>query len=327
MAELDPGRITAVVMPSTAPVVGAVPPAAADAVVLPVPGIPGPASTVPGPSAYDIAVADGFEGTVEEWLESLVGYGIDPTELEALKADVLGSSAATPKALARRDTGGASAFSRVYIGNAPTAANDGTRKDYVDAKHRRIARAVNLPSKTLELDDEGTMLYNSTASGAAETVIPLHANVPIPVGSWVDVMRGNTETATILRETGVILIGPDGRSYGTLGVQIRSRYGTVRLYKYATNSWIISGDIATVTDETVAAATGDATPNAVVRRYSTGAANFTKVFSSEAPSAPAELTRKDYVDAREAAHINSVTPHPAYDDLPDFVLLLENGMT
>lgn len=33
-----------------------------------------------------------------------------------------------------------------------------------------------------------------------------------------------------------------------------------------------------------------------------------------------------YVDDSIAAHVNAPEPHPAYDDLPDFVLLFENGL-
>lgn len=39
-------------------------------------GKTGPASTIPGPeglSAYDVAVEEGFTGTEQEWLDSLVG--------------------------------------------------------------------------------------------------------------------------------------------------------------------------------------------------------------------------------------------------------------
>ena len=33
-----------------------------------------------------------------------------------------------------------------------------------------------------------------------------------------------------------------------------------------------------------------------------------------------------YVDDSIAAHVNAPTPHPAYDDMPDLVLLFENGL-
>ena len=42
------------------------------------PGVPG----VPGRSAYQLAVADGFEGTQEEWLDSLVGPKGDPIDVQ-----------------------------------------------------------------------------------------------------------------------------------------------------------------------------------------------------------------------------------------------------
>ena len=42
-------------------------------------GIPGET----GPSAYDLAVEEGFEGTLEEWLENLVGPQGPPAEAGA----------------------------------------------------------------------------------------------------------------------------------------------------------------------------------------------------------------------------------------------------
>lgn len=36
----------------------------------------------PGASAYELAVAGGFTGTVEEWLESLRGQSVDESEID-----------------------------------------------------------------------------------------------------------------------------------------------------------------------------------------------------------------------------------------------------
>jgi hypothetical protein len=54
--------------PTVVEVVTAGPPGAPGA-----PGPPGADSTVPGMSAYELAVADGYVGTVQEWLDSLQG--------------------------------------------------------------------------------------------------------------------------------------------------------------------------------------------------------------------------------------------------------------
>lgn len=76
MPDLEPNEITAVVLPTNAPTVGATPPPANDVIVLPVPGAPGIQGDE-GPSAYDVAVANGFVGTENEWLSSLIGAGVD----------------------------------------------------------------------------------------------------------------------------------------------------------------------------------------------------------------------------------------------------------
>lgn len=74
--ELTPDRIVAVALPSPAPPIGVTPPVPDAAVVLPTPGVPGPQGEE-GPSAYQVAVRNGYDGSEEEWLSSLIGAGVN----------------------------------------------------------------------------------------------------------------------------------------------------------------------------------------------------------------------------------------------------------
>jgi hypothetical protein len=44
------------------------------------------------------------------------------------------------------------------------------------------------------------------------------------------------------------------------------------------------------------------------------------------PPGPPGQDAQPSVDTVMAAHVNSPTPHPVYDDMPDLVILFENGL-
>ena len=44
------------------------------------------------------------------------------------------------------------------------------------------------------------------------------------------------------------------------------------------------------------------------------------------PGPPGTAADVSVIDDHIAVHAQSATPHPAYDDLPDLVLIFENGL-
>jgi hypothetical protein len=206
-----------------------------------------------GLSAYQIALANGFVGTEEEWLASLEGPEGPPGVAPPQDPDVAAATANNvASAIVKRDSQGSVAFQSVFSDTpTPNFDNELSRKDYVDAKRRRLTNAPIAAAYTITPFDEGKLLYNYNAVDTVVT-IPADVDASIPLGAWVDVMRGSGNKTTITPGAGVTLLQPDNRSTGS--ATIRSPFGTVRLYKYSANAWAASGDIASVPASAISAA-------------------------------------------------------------------------
>lgn len=281
-------------------------------------GATGPANTIAIGTVNTIDATTGASATItgtapNQTLNLVIprGYGVIPagttgavlTKLSNTDYDTAWAqpaSAATASALVIRDASGNAHFGRAYADTAtPTSTNELTRKDYVDGqdatyRRRTVNSAATSPSYTLALSDEGKAVYNTSA--ALAVTVPNNTTVAFPVGSWVDVVAGSSATTTIIADTGVTLIGPDGQNGGTFTV--RSPYSTVRLYKYGSNNWFVTGDAANVVSNAVAAATNAATANAIMKRDASAGVNANQFnINNTVPVNANEATRKDYVDA------------------------------
>lgn len=195
--------------------------------------------------------------------------------------------------LVRRSAAGAIGSQRFTIGSAsPTTVDEATRKDYVDGQdaafRRRGVKSTGVTSYTLTLADEGTVLYYSGAASPVAWTIPTNAVAAFPVGSWVDIMAGGTGVNTITPSATVTLLGTDGLS--TSSITTRSDYSTIRLYKYATDKWVASGDINNATAQAVTSATSTATGSMIIKRDTAGRASVAD------PSASTDISTKNYVD-------------------------------
>lgn len=80
-------------------------------------------------------------------------------------------------------------------------------------------------------------------SGSANTVtIPTNATQAFPIGTCISVVQDGAGVTTISAASGVTLNGVSAGSGA-----INNRYQGVSLLKTGTNTWVASGDIATVT--------------------------------------------------------------------------------
>lgn len=151
---------------------------------------------VQGPSAYAVAVANGFVGTEEEWLESLGGGGVSswndltdkpatfpPSAHDHVIADVTGLQAALDgKATAAQ---GALADSAVQPGDLATVATSGAYSDLAGAPALFSGAYADLTGKptlgTAAAQDVG--VFATAAQGAlAGTALQPGALIP-----WTDV--------------------------------------------------------------------------------------------------------------------------------------------
>lgn len=101
----------------------------------------------------------------------------------------------------------------------------------------KIASNAQTASYTLAPSDAGKAV--SIESAEAKTLtIPTNASVAFPVGTVIEVVRLGAGTLTVAGAEGVTLNSPGSK------VTLASRYSTGVLRKTATNTWILSGDLA-----------------------------------------------------------------------------------
>lgn len=97
---------------------------------------------------------------------------------------------------------------------------------------------------TLVLADQDSFIEMNNASAQTVT-IPANATTAFPVGSTITIVMMGAGTTTILAASGVTLQG-NGGSASAGSTTILTQYGMATLYKRATNTWVVSGDIAAV---------------------------------------------------------------------------------
>ena len=75
------------------------------------------------------------------------------------------------------------------------------------------------------------------ASGSATTItIPLNSAVAFPVGTSIDILQTSTGQVTIAGDAGVTV-------NSTPGLKLRTQWSSATLFKRATNTWVVFGDL------------------------------------------------------------------------------------
>lgn len=98
-------------------------------------------------------------------------------------------------------------------------------------------------SRALALTDAKDILEIDTTSASVDISIPTNASVAFPVGTVIYItLLTISNAATLTASAGVTLNGV-GAGSGTI---TSSAYSTVRLYKRATDAWVVSGDIGAI---------------------------------------------------------------------------------
>ena len=88
--------------------------------------------------------------------------------------------------------------------------------------------------RTLALTDAAdVVMINSTS--ARTVTVPTNAAVPFPVGTSITIVRQNTGDVTISQSSGVTV-------NAAVGKKARARYSAIVLTKYATDTWLLTGD-------------------------------------------------------------------------------------
>jgi hypothetical protein len=129
--------------------------------------------------------------------------------------------------------------SPTFTGLVTVAANgiaytDGTQtKEGVPSRTPIISKTA---SYTLTATSERDSLIEVDSTSATTITIPLNSAVAYPVGTTLDILQTNTGQVTIAGDSGVTV-------NATPGLKLRTRWSSCTLFKRATDSWVVYGDL------------------------------------------------------------------------------------
>jgi hypothetical protein len=91
-------------------------------------------------------------------------------------------------------------------------------------------------SYTLSALTERDDLIEMGSASAMTLTIPLNSAVAFPVGTSIDILQTSTGQVTIAGDAGVTV-------NSTPGLKLRTQWSTATLFKRATNTWVVYGDL------------------------------------------------------------------------------------
>jgi len=124
----------------------------------------------------------------------------------------------------------------VTVSESGVAFTDGTQtKEGVPSRTpiSTVTAAYNLSTGGLSLRDT---LVECNSSSAFTITIPANSTTAYPIGTSIDLLQVGTGQITVAGAAGVTL-------NGTPGLKLRSQYSSATLFKRATDTWIIMGDL------------------------------------------------------------------------------------
>ena len=111
---------------------------------------------------------------------------------------------------------------------------DGTQR--LEGVPSRTPIIQKTASYTLSALTERDDLIEMDSVSATTLTIPLNAAVAFPVGTSIDILQTNTGQVTIAGDAGVTV-------NATPGLKLRTRWSSCTLFKRATNTWVVYGDL------------------------------------------------------------------------------------
>lgn len=193
------------------------------------------ASTGPaGPSAYQVAVAQGFVGDVATWLTSLRG-ATGPAGSQGAAGPTGATGARGPSG----PTGAAGPQGATGAqGPVGPAGAQGPKGDAgADGRAVTSVRAVALTRIVVGAQDDGVVL-SVTADSAIEVVLPSDAEAPLRVGALVHVIQSGEGVASFRAGAGAAIQLPE-----TFLPSTRERYAAISALKIGPNAWRVHGDV------------------------------------------------------------------------------------
>ena len=112
--------------------------------------------------------------------------------------------------------------------------SDGTQTKEATPSRTPIIQKTD--SYTLSALTERDSLIEVAKATATTITIPLNSAVAFPVGTSIDILQTSTGQVTIAGDSGVTV-------NSTPGLKLRTQWSTATLFKRATNTWVVYGDL------------------------------------------------------------------------------------
>ena len=122
----------------------------------------------------------------------------------------------------------------VTVAASGVAFTDGTQtKEGVPSRTPIVQKTA---SYTLSSLTERDSLVEVASSSGTTITIPTNSAVAYPVGTSIDILQTSTGQVTIAGDTGVTV-------NATPGLKLRTQWSSATLFKRATNTWVVYGDL------------------------------------------------------------------------------------
>jgi hypothetical protein len=172
-----------------------------------------------------------FTGTVSGITKSMVGLGnVDNTADSAKPVSTATQTALDLKAPLANPT---------FTGTVTVAASGVAFTDGAQTREGVPSRTTIVPkvdSYTLSSLGERDSLIEINKATATTLTIPTNATIAWPIGTSIDVLQTGAGQVTIAGAAGVTV-------NGTPGLKLRAQWSGVTLFKRATDTWVVYGDL------------------------------------------------------------------------------------
>jgi len=129
---------------------------------------------------------------------------------------------------------GALESSNAITATGGIAFSDGTQtKEGIPSQTTIISKSASYTLSSLTERDD---LIEVDSSSATTITIPTNSAVAFPVGTSIDVLQIGTGQVTIAGDSGVTV-------NGTPGLKLRAQWSSATLFKRATDTWVVLGDL------------------------------------------------------------------------------------
>jgi len=198
-------------------------------------GVPAAPTATAGTNTTQVATT-AFVSTA---LANLVASA--PSTLDTLNelATALGNDASFSTTVTNNLAAKAPLASPTFTGTVTLPAagivfSDGTQaKEGVPSRTPIVQKTA---SYTLSSLTERDNLIEVSSTSATTITIPTNATLALPVGTSIDILQTNTGQVTIAGAAGVTV-------NGTPGLKLRAQWSSATLFKRATDTWVVMGDL------------------------------------------------------------------------------------